>query len=540
MTSETSSAADLVARRLAEAGCRYAFGIPGGEVISMIDALDRAGVEFVLTKHENAAGFMAEAAHHVDKAPGIMVATLGPGAMNGVNVVANAWQDQVPLIVLTGCVEEAEAMTYTHQVFDHQQVFRPITKASFKLADGAVDEMIDKAVSIAMDGRPGPVHIDLPISLTRVQHPVATPVRRGPNQPVTPAEGPALDEARAKLAAAKRPLVIAGVDVLHHEADTAVAEFCRSHSIPLITTYKAKGILPEDDPLALGGAGLSPTADKQLLPLIKSADVIILVGYDPIEMRIGWRNIWDLSTQYVIDLMAVPNTHYMHTASVNFVCDVGQGLKTLAAGVETGNLWEAGEPAKARDALATAYGQGEAWGPTAIVETVREKMPRNGIATVDSGAHRILLSQVWHCYEPRGLIQSTALCTMGCALPMAMGAKLAAPDRAVVGFSGDAGLEMILGELATLRDMKLPVVIVVFVDASLALIELKQRGQQLPNVGVDFGETDFAALARSLGGRGVLCEDRETLASALDEAWDAETFTVLACRIERKSYDGRL
>lgn len=540
MTNSTVSAADLIARRLREAGCRFAFGIPGGEVISMVDALDRAGIEFVLTKHENAAGFMAEGVHHMDKAPGVMVATLGPGAVNGVNVVANAWQDQVPLIVLTGCVEDAEAMTYTHQVFDHAQVFRPITKASFKVADGAVDEMIDKAISIATDGRPGPVHIDLPISLTRARYDDKPPVRRGANQPVAPAEGPALVEARARLAAAERPLVIAGVDVLHHGADGTVAEFCRTHGIPLITTYKAKGILPEDDPLALGGAGLSPTADKRLLPLVQQADVIVLAGYDPIEMRTGWRNVWDPSEQYVIDIMAAPNTHYMHVASVNFVCDIGAGLKSLSDGNEPRPVWVSGEPAAARSDLALAFGQGEAWGPTAIVETVRENMPRDGIATVDSGAHRILLSQVWHCYEPRGLIQSTALCTMGCALPMAMGAKLAAPDRPVVGFTGDAGLEMILGELATLRDLKQPVVIVVFVDASLALIELKQRGQQLPNVGVDFGETDFAALAEALGGRGVVCEDRATLATALDAAWTAETFTVLACRIDRKAYDGRL
>lgn len=540
MTDKTVSAADIVARRLAAAGCRFAFGIPGGEVISMVDALDRAGIAFVLTKHENAAGFMAEGVHHMDGAPGIMVATLGPGVVNGVNVVANAWQDQVPLIVLSGCVDEAEAMTYTHQVFDHGQVFRPITKASFKLADGEIDTLIDKAVSIATDGRPGPVHIDLPISATRAHHSESKPVRRGPNQPVAPAPGPALDAACAKLASAQRPLVIAGVDVLHHGADAAVADFCRFRNIPLITTYKAKGVLPEDDPLALGGAGLSPTADKQLLPLVKQADVIVLAGYDPIEMRAGWRNVWNTDEQFVVDMSAAANTHYMHVANVNFVCDIGAGLKALNAAPVAKNVWPGGEPAAVKAALATAYGQGEAWGPIAIAETVRDRLPRDGVATVDSGAHRIVLSQVWNCYGPRQLIQSTALCTMGCALPMAIGAKLAAPDRPVVAFTGDAGLEMILGELATLRDLKIPVAVVVFVDASLALIELKQRGMQLPNVGVDFGETDFAGIAEALGGHGVTCQDREGLSEALDAAWDADRFTLIACRIDRKAYDGRL
>jgi len=130
---DTLRAADVLARRLYAAGCRYAFGMPGGEVLTLIDALENAGIQFVLTKHENAAGFMGEGVHHVDGAPAILVATVGPGAMNGVNVIANAEQDRVPLIVLTGCVDAAEAESYTHQVLDHRAVFEPITKATFTL-----------------------------------------------------------------------------------------------------------------------------------------------------------------------------------------------------------------------------------------------------------------------------------------------------------------------------------------------------------------------------------------------------------------------
>lgn len=118
-TEKDLRAADLVARRLYEAGCRYAFGMPGGEVLTIVDALEKAGIQFILCKHENSAGFMAEGAHHMTGAPGILVATVGPGAVNGVNVVANAQQDRVPLIILTGCVDATEALTYTHQVLDH-------------------------------------------------------------------------------------------------------------------------------------------------------------------------------------------------------------------------------------------------------------------------------------------------------------------------------------------------------------------------------------------------------------------------------------
>lgn len=539
-----ATAADIIARRLYEAGCRYAFGIPGGEVLALIEALRAAGIAFVLTKHENSAGFMAEGVHHRTGAPGVLVATLGPGVANAVNVVANAEQDRVPLIVLTGCVDAGEALTYTHQVLDHRALFGPITRASLRVPEAAggnpVDVLIDKAVAIALDAPPGPVHIDVPIGAAKLTQPDTPPVRRVRPSPTAPATGPALERGRRWLEQAQRPIMVAGLEALDRRAAAAVVRCVEDFGVPLITTYKAKGLLREDHPLALGGAGLSPTADAQLLPLVRQADLVLLAGYDPIEMRVGWRDACDPARQRVVELCGTGNTHYMHQAGLAFVCDVGAGLEALTDGLTPHPTWPEGEPTAARQALAGAFGQNEPWGPAAIVETVRAALPEDGIATVDSGAHRILLSQVWRCFAPRTLLQSTGLCTMGCALPLAAGAKLADPERPVVAFTGDAGLEMVLGELATVRDLHQPVVVVVFVDRSLALIELKQRGGGLPNLGVDFGATDFPAVARALGGRGVAVEDRAGLAAAVESGLKADTFTVIACQIPRASYDGRL
>ena len=157
--------ADIIGRRLYDAGVRFAFGIPGGEVLTLIDGLEKAGIRFILSKHENAAGFMAEGVYHMTGAPGVLVATVGPGAANAVNVTANALQDRVPMIVITGCVDLEDTVTYNHQVFDHRAVFTPICKASFTVPGGYVPELIDKAVAIATEGRPGPVHLDLPIAM---------------------------------------------------------------------------------------------------------------------------------------------------------------------------------------------------------------------------------------------------------------------------------------------------------------------------------------------------------------------------------------
>ena len=534
--------ADRIAQRLAKAGVRYAFGIPGGEVLAVVEALNAAGLETILTKHENAAGFMAEGVWHATGLPGVFYATLGPGVANAVNVVANAMQDRVPLIFLTGCVDTADAETYTHQVLDHQALLRPIVKASFRATRETADLVVDKALTIALSGRPGPVHIDIPITVAEGEAP-DTPLVVSPlPAPSMPAEGADLLAASKLLAHAKRPLVIAGLDAVNQNAGKALLRFCEQYNAPLITTYKAKGIIPETNVLALGAAGLSPKADKLLMPLVEAADVIVLAGYDPIEMRVNWRHPWP-ADKAVIDIVAEAMPHGMHSSRHLFVGDVGATLHSLSAhGKPHAETWVSHQPAVVKAALGAAFRPNAqptpSWGPGVVFETLRAVMPKDTVATADSGAHRILVSQMWTSHHPRAMLQSSALCTMGCAVPLAMGHKLARPETPVIAFVGDAGLEMGLGELATLRDLNLAVIICVLVDQSLALIELKQRATQRPNAAVDFGGTDFPAVATAMGGHGVWIDDRATLEAEAQAALSRGGFTVLACRINRRAYDG--
>ena len=534
------STVDVIAGRLFAAGCRHAFGIPGGEVLALMEALERAGIAFHLTKHENAAGFMAEGAHHASGAPGILLATLGPGVANAFNVVANASQDRVPLIVLTGCIDPGEQLHFTHQVLDHAKVFEPVSKACFTAVAGASDVMIDKAVNIAMEGRPGPVLIDVPISVATRAHPPSKGVIQKPSGPVAPAEGEALEKAREMLRKAVRPVIMAGLDLLYEEgAAAALCDFAQGFQIPVLSTYKAKGVMPEDHPLALGGHGLSPLSDRYVLPFVQAADLVIAAGYDPIEMRAGWIDPWDPAK--VIEFAATGNTHYVHQADLSFVCSVAGGLEAISDGGKIGpaESWPGGEIARLKGDLEAAFSTREEWDVTAAIAAIARAVPENVLASADTGAHRILLSQIWKCASPRGLIQSTGLCTMGCALPLAMGHKIAAPERPVIAFTGDAGLEMVLGELATLRDLGLQVVIVVFVDASLALIELKQRATGRENLGVDFGHTDFAGIAGNMGGEGRVAADVETLEREIRAAFDRDGFTLIEVPVGRKAYDGR-
>jgi len=541
-----TTTAKHLANKLHQAGCRQAFGMPGGEVLIVMQALAETGIEFTLCKHENAAGFMAEGSWQASGAPGILLTTIGPGLANGVNSVANAFQEQVPLIVISGCVEDKEAQSFTHQIIDQQALMKPITKAHFQVAAGNIDTVIDKAIAIAVSDPPGPVHIDVPHNIADSEVEI-TKTGLALSQPGMWPEGDDLNAAREKLRDARRPILLAGLGAVHHNAGAEILKICEQFSVPVITTYKAKGIIDENHPLSLGGHGLSPRSDAIIFPLLALSDCIILAGYDPIEMRSGWIEPWNSAV--AIDLVHADIQHGMHGADIRFVGDVAGSLAQLSQRSSSGEVallsqtWPDGEIDKARTELGGMFGDRDEWGPHQVFAMTRNMLPASGVATIDSGAHRILLSQMWRCSSPRTLLQSTAFCTMGVSLPLAIGyAKTMASQGGsqiapnMVVFVGDAGLEMVIGELATLRDLKLAIVIVVLVDRSLSLIELKQSRSNLPNLGVDFSATDFVSVAKAYGGNGHWINDKESLEEALTQAFNSDSFTLLACNIDKKSY----
>ncbi len=540
MKKDTSrTGAQLLASVLAAHGCKRAFGIPGGEVLAIIDALANEGIEFILTKHENSAGFMAEGAWHADGLPPVLIATIGPGVANAINTIANAHQDKVPLIFISGCVDAEEAKSYTHQIFDHGAMLAPVVKKSFMTNAENIHRICDEAVKLALSPQFGPVHLDVPVTVAEnpavssgLMDTIIDPVKNTVTEPH-------LEDCAKILSEAENPVAIAGVDAVNELAGQATADFCRKFKIPLVTTYKAKGLLDEADPLALGGAGLSPKADNIVLPLIAKADTVLLIGYDPIEMRIGWRNPWSENAK-VVEITPVERSHGMHTVTHTIQSTVEDGLQALSAKMVVQRNKLPDTISQTRNTLREAFSPTSKFGPDRVFQTLREVMPDNTVATADSGAHRILLSQMWRCPSPRTLLQSSALCTMACALPIAAGYKFAKPETPVVAFVGDAGIEMGLGELATLREHGIPIIITILVDESLTLIEMKQRASQRPNLGVDFSGSDFPAIAAAMGGYGVWIDDSETLASEASKALNRDCFTLLACRIGRKAYDGKI
>jgi acetolactate synthase-1/2/3 large subunit len=535
--------AKIIARHLANVGCRHVFGMPGGEVLVLLDALKDAGIKFTLCKHENAAGYMAEGSWHATGAPGILLTTIGPGLTNGMNAVANAFQEQVPMIVLSGCIDQSEAEQFTHQVMDQSALMAPITKAQYRVASGTAAHVVQKALAVAMADPPGPVHIDLPVGLAAAPAPDVAISARVTGRAGWPS-GHALSNSADKLAKAQNPIILAGLGALLHDAGAAITALSHAMNIPVITTYKAKGVMNETDPLCLGGHGLSPLSDQDILPLLMASDCVLLAGYDPIEMRSGWIQPWD--AEAAIELSHADIDHGMYGSALRVVGDISALVSQLHDALQTAlqtalpanprPTWPDGAPQSARKSLKSAFAGPDHWGPHAVFRTMKAQLPQNAVLTVDSGAHRILLAQMWECDRPRGLLQSSAFCTMGVAVPLAIGHAIARPDTPVVAVVGDAGFDMSPGDLATLRDAGLPMAIIVLVDDSLALIEKKQTLMQLPGHGVLFAPTDIPAVARAYGGHGVAVQDAETLAQELNKVWARSTFTVIAARVDKQEY----
>jgi acetolactate synthase-1/2/3 large subunit len=535
--------ADLAARTLYAHGVRHAFGMPGGEVVTLIDALEAAGIRFVLCRHETAAAIMAAGVFAATGAPGLLVTTLGPGLANAVNGIADASQEQVPLIVMSGVVEHGVRGRYTHQILDHGALLQPLVKATLEIEQQGAAATTARAIRLALRAPMAPVHLQLAPD-------TAAKAAPGTDSPVSPArrvdlplavDGERLGGIAELVTKAERPIIVAGFEALRDDAGPMLRRLMERRAIPLITTYKAKGIVDETHPLVLGGAGLSPLADKELLPLLKAADLVLLCGYDPIEMRVGWLNPF-LPAAAVLEISACPADHGMHAATLLIEAPPRTVLEALVRRIGDAPVtpaWPDGEPGAVRERLQALFAPPSPWGPHAVIDALQNSLPDTAIIAADSGAHRILLSQQIKIRRPNGLMQSACFCTMGAAIPLAAGAKSARPDVPCVAVLGDGGLEMGLGELATLRDQNLPVVIVVFQDESLALIELKQAQAGLERKGVGLGRSKFEDVAAALGGRGWRVKTRDAFETALSAALEATSFTVIVCEIQVRDYAGK-
>ncbi|MCO6415073.1 thiamine pyrophosphate-dependent enzyme [Siccirubricoccus sp. KC 17139] len=523
----------LAARLAAHGVCRF-FGVPGGDCsLDLIEAAARHGIEFVVTRTETAGAIMAAATAQLTGAPGVLMTTRGPGLANAVNGIAAAKLDRAPLLVLADGHEPHQAHA-SHQRFDQAAVVRPLVKAESWLAEADPAAEIEQLIAIARTPPQGPVYVELVGQ--RIRAPLPAGATATPPPPAAPAPAPAaVAAAEAVLRASRRPVIIAGLQAAEPGAAAALRRLARAWGAPVLATYMAKGAFPDTDPLAVGPFIAGAAEDA----LLRSADAILLFGADPIEfLPTPWRY---KAPTVMLTTHAFDREFHPWVAEVVGSLTDSAGL--LEATVKPGG-WSAGEIAAQRAAMQAAARTGTAArgvSPHALVDAVVAAAPDGARIAVDAGAHMLPVMALWPSELPHGALISRGLATMGGALPSAIAASLAEPERPVVAFTGDGGLMMCLAELATAVQAGCrKLVVVVFNDAAMAMIEVKQRRRQFPARGMDYDTADFAAAAAAFGWRGFSVAAPEQLAGALQQAFAADRPALVDVTVDREAYHSLL
>ncbi len=529
--------ADAVARTLKAYGARFAFGIPGNDVLETIRACEEQGIEFVLAKAEPSACFMADAVYQLTGRPAVLIPALGPGISNAVSGIAGALMERTAMMILCGEMATRQAGIYNHQVFDHVDLAKPVTKYADQLNPHRAAQQVAKALDIALAYPAGPVMLNVPADHNRGDS-TETETRQPPRQLPAALTADGAAQLQKRLAATRRPLALVGRGVLHEGVPAALRSFLESWHVPFFASYKAKGVVSDHHPLCVGAVGLSPVVDGENLKLLREADLLLLIGFDPIELRDAWLDAWPESLPVVtIDWAA--QTHRIFPVGEQAVGDVPTLLRQLTAEKAAAARWPA-ERLKEFNAgvahLVRPRMPAKGISPAALFQTVSDQAADDWIMTVDVGAHRILANHVIKCRTPGQLLQSNGLGCMGYAVPAAIGAQLVHPDRAVVAMLGDGCMLMTQGELAVAAERDLPIVVVVLNDAALALIKLKQDKMRMSRRAVDFRSPRFDRIAEGFGARGVRVETIAEFERALREAVASRRFTVIDALVDPSEY----
>ncbi len=536
--------ADAVAKTLKAYGVRFAFGIPGNDVLETVRACEERGIEFVLGKSEPSCAFMADAVCQLSGKPALLVPALGPGISNAMSGIAGAMQERSPLLVLSGEMATANMGMYNHQVFDHVALARPVVKYAEQLNPKRAAQQVAKALDIATSYPAGPVLLNVAADHNRAAAAAEDEYRPARLAATELAQAEAA-RLRAMLDAAKRPLALIGRGALLGDAPQALRALVAARKLPFLSSYKAKGTVPEQHALCLGAVGLSPVVDAENMKLVREADLILCVGFDPIELRDAWLDAWP-EAKDVLSLDWGPLNHRIFPEGERAYGHLPCILAQFMPQVEAANGWDKARLNRHKQAVAHIVrprAPGSRISPAALFAAVDEQAREDWIMTVDVGAHRILANHVIACRTPGQLLQSNGLGCMGYAVPAAIGAQLVHPDKPVVAMLGDGCMLMTQGELAVAAERGLPLVVVVLNDASLSLIKLKQSKMKLaPKDGkraysaTDFASPRFDLIAAGFGAKGVRVDNIAAFDAALAEAVASRRFTVIDALVDPAEY----
>lgn len=535
MTRPADNGAELIVSCLENEGVTHIFGIPGEENIRFVEALSRSSIEYVLTRHEQGASFMAEVYGRLTGRAGVCSATLGPGAINLLLGVADAMTNSTPLIAISAQVGMHRSYKESHQGVDLVSMFRPVTKWSELIATpGAVPEMVRKAFKLAQAERPGAVYLAVPEDVEEMAAPVgAVPLAVNVPRPDDPAVAQ-IERAAAILRDARNPVLLAGHGAARADASAAVVRFAERLGISVATTFHGKGVIPDDHPLALGAVGFM--RHDYVNFGFDRADAIIAVGYELQEfdpVRINPRG--DTKIVHIHRFPAEVDAHY--DVAVGLHADIGRSLDTLADAVVGQLPPRPGGDERIRLMLAAELARGAAddgfpLAPARIVADTRAALGREDIVLVDTGALKMWMARLYPTYEPNTCLISNGLSTMGWTVPGAVAAKIARPRSKVLVATGDGAFLMNSQEIETALRLRLPLVILIWVDNAYGLISWKMDLEVGHNVDTEFDNPDFVKYAESFGAVGYSIRAADELLPTLREALAADTVSVIACPVD--------
>jgi len=484
--------ARAIGERLHAAGVRHVFGHPGGEVVDLIEGFRQAGLEFVLTKHETAAAFMAEATATVTGVPGVCLATLGPGATNLVTGIAHAYLDRAPVIALSGQLPAERYEIATHQRLDLKALFAPITKwqATINVTNAAA--VVERAFRVAGRVRRGPVYLEVPSDVPR-QEIVDVALPRFATEPVPAIDDDAMRAAAARLRGSERPLLLVGLDANEDAVAEPLRRLAEAWQMPVMVSPKAKGIFREDHPLFIGTIEGLGTA--YLYDYIDTCDLVLMVGFDPVEFDRDWS-----AKARVVHIGVTPNDDRYYGSEVEIVGRIDAALEKLCAATDATPKVSRDELNAFRDAFTSRVGGGvKGLSAQGVLAELRAALPEDALVSCDVGYNKAVSAQCWPAYRPRTFFVSNGLSSMGYGLPAALAVKLADRTKAVACVLGDGGFAMAMAELETGVRLGLGVTVVVLVDDALSQIKAGQERKGYAVTGTTFGAIDYQKLGAAFG-----------------------------------------
>lgn len=524
--------AELLVRCLENEGVKYVFGLPGEENLHVLEAIAHSSIQFITTRHEQGAAFMADVYGRLTGKAGVCLSTLGPGATNLMTGVADANLDGAPLVAITGQVGTDRMHKESHQYLDLVAMFAPVTKWNAQIVRPSIaPEVVRKAFKISQTEKPGAVHIDVPENIAAM--PVTgEPLSKGDVEK-TFASFRSIEQAAQLISQSKNPLILVGNGAIRANASQAVTEFATKMNIPVANTFMGKGVIPYTHPLALWAVGL------QLRDYINcgfdNTDLVIAIGYDLIEYSPKrWNPDSKIQIVHISTSHAEIDSNYLPLVEV--VGDISDSLDEILQRAD-----RTGKPdpyaLELRDDIRADYEKyandtGFPIKPQKLIYDLRQVMGEEDIVICDVGAHKMWMARHYHCERPNTCLISNGFAAMGIAIPGAIAAKLVAPQKQVVAVTGDGGFMMNCQELETALRVGTNFVTIIFNDGGYGLIEWKQENQMGRSAFVKFGNPDFVKFAESMGLKGYRVESTADFIPTLKTALAQNVPAVIDCPVD--------